>query len=146
MGFNATRFKKQQFQPRQEAVEVPALAIWYDQDEEGEHPCKWIVRGLTGQEFARVLDSSNKEKNLSAVIQAIASNQAKLEELKEVVGLGDKTPTDLAKRIEQLVYGSVDPEIDSSIAVKLAETFPIEFYILTNKITALTGQGMDIKK
>lgn len=162
MKFNQTKFTKQQFVDRTEDVEVSALRPWFDFDEddqvkeEGQKdgkkkqevlpPCLWQVRGLTGSEFATMMVAASKSKNLNTIIEAIGSTQVKTEELKNIMGLGEDTPEDLAKRLEQLVLGSVEPSIDSSMAVKLASTFPIEFYILTNKITALTGLGRDIKK
>ena len=150
MSFNKTRFMKQKFEPREAEIELPALADWFDLPEVEEGAEKslptWTVRGLKGNELANVISASDKEKNLSSVIEAIGSSSAKITELKEAMGLGEDTHEDILKRLEQLVLGSVDPVVDSEVAVRLAETFPIEFYMLTNKITLLTGMGMDIKK
>ena len=150
MGFNVTKFTKQKFEHRTDDVEVPALEAWFDlpEVEEGaEKPsCLWRVRGLMGSEFARMMDSANKEANLTAIIEAISDNNSKVQELREAIGVGDDTPANLKKRLQQLVLGSVDPKIDDAIAVKLATNFPIEFYTLTNRITELTGLGLDIKK
>jgi len=147
MAFNSTKFMKQEFQPRTEAVEVPALSAWFDKSDDGEPvSCAWKVRGLTASELAKIFEASNKAKNFDSIVQAIASSKAKIDELKEVLGIGNDVPADVMKRLEQLTLGSVEPEIDTSVAVKLAEKFPIEFYMLTNKITVLTGLGMDVKK
>jgi len=148
--FNQTKFRKQEFIDRVESVDVPALRRWFDFDEDEEQddnaPCSWQVRGLSGPEFASMMDVASKSRNLNTIIEAISNSKVKTEELKKVLGMGSDTPEDLAKRIEQLVLGSVDPVVDSSLAIKLASSFPIEFYIITNKITALTGMGRDIKK
>ncbi len=45
-----------------------------------------------------------------------------------------------------LVYGSVNPKCDQSMAVKMGEFYPTTLYKITNKITELTGMGADIKK
>ena len=55
------------------------------------------------------------------------------------------TPTDIAKRISMLVMGSVAPETDEELALKLCLYFPIEFFAITNKITELTGLGLSIR-
>jgi len=45
-----------------------------------------------------------------------------------------------------LHVGSVDPEVDISDAVKVCTVFPIEFMVLTNTVSKLTGQGQEAKK
>jgi hypothetical protein len=62
-----------------------------------------------------------------------------------IVLTGD-TPGEIAKRVEMLVTGSVTPKIEHATAAKLAENFPIEFLMLTNAITELTGMGFDMGK
>lgn len=149
MGFNSSRFVKQEFQQREGVVEVPALRSWFDLPEtkKDEEPakCLWKVRGLTAVELARTFEAASKVKNFSSLVEALGSSETKIEELKEVLGVGNDVPSDIMKRLEQLTIGSLEP-IDLSVAQKLAEKFPIEFYQITNKITALTGLGMDLKK
>jgi hypothetical protein len=152
MGFNPTKFAKQKFQSREADVEVSALGAWFDAPaiEEGEAEVKplylWRVRGLEGHEFAKMMASAQAQANLSSIIEAIGNNGAKIKELKDAIGIGEETPADLQKRLQQLVLGSVDPKVDEALAAKLAKTFPIEFYMITNKITELTGLGLDVKK
>ena len=64
----------------------------------------------------------------------------KTEAVKGLMGVNE-TPADIAKRLEWLVLASVDPPCTLDLAVRLCETFPIEFYQLTNKIYELTGRG-----
>ena len=168
--FNCTKFEKQGFQPRIKEVEVDSLYKWFNlSDEEVKWlenwftlspkeqvairnkkekkvSCIWKVRGLTGNELAKTIDSTTKVKNLEAIIEAMGNSQEKIEELKGVMGMGNDTEPEILRKLEQLVLGSVEPKIESHIAVKLAETFPIEFYMLTQDITLLTGMGMDLKK
>jgi len=144
MEFDAKAFMRQQFQPRQESVEVPGLADWFKGN--GDEPCIFTVRGMTSSELARTHEAVAKVKNFDSVIQAISNSKETVKELKAALGVSDDTPADIVKRLEQLVICSVSPKIEIQVAVKLAEAFPIEFYTLTNKIVMLTGMGMDIKK
>ena len=144
MGFNTNKFMKQKFEHRTEKVSVPALAEWFDKDSKPE----FLVRNLTGAEMARSQEAVAKNKNIAAIAEAlVSSNQPdKVAALKEFVGNGDKVPDELAKRIEMMVSGTVDPEIDMSMAVKIAENFPVEFMQITNQITVLTGMGASMEK
>jgi len=138
MAFNKTAFLKQEFKQRIEEVKVPSLASFF----EGEP--LWRIRGQTGEELARMLDLETTQQSLSQIVEALGNSQEVTAELREVLGTGTNVPFDLVKRINQLVVCSLTPEIDQHTAVKFAECYPIEFYLLTNKITALTGLGMEI--
>jgi len=61
--------------------------------------------------------------------------------IRESLGMTDETPDDIARRIAMLRYGSVDPECSQEMAVKVAKSFVIVLYSLTNKIMELTGLG-----
>ena len=137
MAFKAEAFAAQVFEHRTEAVPVPGLATWFD----GE--AVWTVRGLTAHELARATEAADKRSNAAAVLEALVggSKAEKVRELREAMALTDATPAEVSKRLEMLTTASVDPAIDHSTAVQIAERFPVEFYQLTNKITQLTGQG-----
>lgn len=145
MNFNKTKFMKQQFEPRTALVAVPALSAWFDDITEGEQCC-FTVRGMTGEELAKVMESSIRAKDISSIVEAISSSENAKDKIKDVLGLGTDTPADMIKRLEQLVVACVQPQLDLENVKKLATAFPIEFYTLTNKVTELTGLGMDIKK
>lgn len=138
-GFNKNRFIKQEFEHRTESVSVPALAAWFDK---GSNP-EWTLRNISGNEMALAHEALAKSKNVAALAEALlTSNQKdKVEALKQFVGTADDVPGEMAKRLEMLVAGSVDPEIDMPIAIKLADNFPVEFMMLSNKVIALTGLG-----
>jgi len=141
MGFNQSSFMKQKFEPRMAKVDVPALAAWFGKDDE----LVWEVRGQTASELARANEASNSQKSLTSIIEAIGSNAAQISELKKTLGISrDEVPADIIKRLNQLSTCSINPEIDHTTGVKLAETFPVEFYIISNKITELTGLGMEV--
>lgn len=140
MSFDAKQFMAAKFEPRTAQVSLPGLADWFD----GEPV--WTVRGQTANEVAQAMDAGNKHKNIDTVISAIGANTDQINELRKAIGIDKDTHVEVIKRLEQLVQCSVDPVITLDIAVKLGETRPIELYQLTNKITELTGLGMDVKK
>jgi transcription antitermination factor NusA-like protein len=129
------------FEARTESIKVAALSDFF-----GESDPVWVVRGLTASELARTIEASSKHKSIDQVIKAIGQNDASIAELREALGISDDTPQDIAKRLEQIVIASVEPKIDITNAVKMAECFPVEFYQITNTIVMLTGLGMDVKK
>lgn len=143
-GFNNQKFMKQRFEHRTASVQVPALSGWFDPDAAPE----FLVRNLTGSEMANAQEAVAKNKNIAAIAEALVSSSQpdKVAALKEFVGTGENVPNELAKRIEMLVSGSVEPEVDMPLAIKLAENFPVEFMTITNKITMLTGLGASMAK
>jgi len=139
MTFDSKKFLKEKFSPRTEAVPVPDLKDYFGEGKE----CVWIVRGLTGQELGRCVEAAERHKTLSALVNGIAAGMATeiTDAIKSLVGVSGETPTDISKRIDQLVIASIDPICTMDLAVRLCEVFPVEFYMITNKITELTGQG-----
>ena len=140
MAFDQKRFLKAKMEARTEDVPVPDLAAFFSDGE----PAVWTVRGLTGQELGRANEAAAKNKLVVATMDAIATLSAKeqIEEIKNALGLGSNVPDDVARRIEYLTVGSVNPAITQEVAVKLCETYPVEFYELTNIIAIkLTGKG-----
>ena len=135
--FDNKKFMKTRYQHRTEGVPVPDLADYFEGDP------VWIVRGLTGAELGRAAEAADRSKAVVAIIEALTSDSSKdkADAVKELMGIGGTTPQDIAKRIEHLVLGSVDPKCTMDMAVKLAETHPIEFYQVTNMIMKLTGMG-----
>lgn len=141
MAFDTNAFMQAKFQVRTAELNLPSLQVFF-----GESEPVWVVRGMNSNEMARSMEAVSRQKTIDSVIQALGSNKAKIDELRTALGLGDDVPGEIAKRLSQLEQCSVSPKIDLPIAVKLAETFPVEFYQLTNRIVELTGMGMDLKK
>lgn len=143
MPFDSAQFMKDKFESRTSQIPVPGLADWFGDDDP-----LWTVRGQTANEVAFILEAKEKKyKNVDAIIKAIGSNADQINDLKAAIGVDYKTtPDEIVKRLEQLVQCSVEPVIKMEVAVKLAQTRPIEFFQLTNEITRLTGLGMDLKK
>ncbi|MCK9362141.1 MAG: hypothetical protein M0P74_00840 [Syntrophales bacterium] len=139
MSFDAKKFLKTKFTLRTDEVAVPALAAFFPEEAKP----LWKVRGLTGQELGVANEAPERMRNMAAIMEGLASGAAKeqADAVKELLGIGGTTPQDVAKRLEHLVVGSVDPKCTQELAVRLCEVFPVEFFQLTNKIAALTGQG-----
>jgi len=142
MAFNADKFERTKLEPRRARVPVPALAPFFD---EGEAP-EWEVRGLSATELHRALDAGKRQGAIESVVRALATSGDQAQAVRKALGLSADTPGEIAKRLEMLVMGSVAPIIELPAAVKLAESFPIEFLSLTNEITELTGKGFDLGK
>ncbi len=141
MPFDLKEFNKTKFEPRTAEVEVPSLAGFFAEDEKP----VFVVKGLTGEETARVNEAQVKHKNLGAIVAALAGQDEteKVQALRESLGLsGESMPADLAKRIEMLAHGCVNPELDVQAASKVFRVAPVDGYNLTNKILQLSGQGM----
>lgn len=137
--FDKKKFLQTQFVPRETIVAVPDMKNFFQEDEKSE----WKVRGLTGVELAHTNEAVTRNKDIASILEGLISsnNQEKIESVKQLVGIDSKVPNDIAKRIELFVIGSVNPVVDTEIAVKICSVFPVEFYEITNKITLLTGQG-----
>lgn len=135
--FSVERFQSAEFQPRTERVLVPPLAEFFDDGEAAE----FVIRGLSASELQRAVEAGQRQGSIETVVKAISSKQDQVDSIRKALGMSKDTPGEIAKRIEMLVLGSVSPAFDHAAAVKVAEVCPIEFYDLTNKIVALTGQG-----
>jgi len=141
--FNETAFLKAKYAANMEDVPVEVLKDWFD---EGEEPI-WTVRSLTAAEMAICNEAVESSKIKGDVAEAISDSKIQVEAIRGALGLNSgETPAETVKRLQQLVLGSVVPTITLNVAVILAERHPVEFYILTNKITILTGQGMNLEK
>jgi len=143
MAFSNAKFMKQKLEHSTESISVPALAEWFGDDEP-----VWMIRSLTGTEFIKSQEAQAKNKNIQILAEALAvgNSKEKVDALKSMVGTGDDVPAELAKRIEMFVFATVSPVVDMELAVKMAEFFPSDFMIITNKIINLTARGADMVK
>jgi len=139
MGFNIDKLMGNSFVPREDIVPLPDLAEFFPDKEKPE----FTVRGLNGIELARVNESVEKNRNLTGIIEGLVSpdQRDKIDALRDMVGLGNKTPDEIVRRVQLLIIGSVEPKFQQDQAVRFCRVYPIEFYQITNKITQLTGQG-----
>ena len=139
MGFDSKRFLATQFIPREEDVPVKDLKDFFG---EGDKPV-WRVRGLTGYELGKVEEIKRRNRKIENIIEGIVSDGSRkqVQAIRQLIGNTKEATDDIAKRLEMLVIGSVDPECDLDLAIKLLTAFPIEFFDLTNRVNLLTGKG-----
>ena len=144
MGFDVNKFKNAQFIQRTEDVKVDMLKEFF---EEKDKPI-FTVRNLTGEELGRVNTAVQKNRNVAAILDGLLSNVAKekIQAIKESIGSDEKVPDDIARRLEMIQMGTVEPVVTLDIAKKLCRNYPIEFYDITNTITKLTGLGSELGK
>lgn len=140
--FDKKKFMQAKFEPRTEDVPVPDLAEFFPDLKDGEIPV-WKVRGLSGVELGHCSEEADRNKNISAIVDGMASSipKEKTKAVKELLGVGGKVPQDIAKRIAHFEAGSVEPKVDKEFAVRFCKVYPVEFYQCTNTIMKLTGQG-----
>ena len=136
--FDSKKFLQTQFVPREEDVPVPDMKDFFLEGD-----LNWKVRGLTGVELARANEAAERNKNISAILEGLIAQdkQEKVNSVKQLIGIDEKVPNDIAKRIEMFVMGSVEPKADTELAVKICSVYPVEFFEITNRITILTGRG-----
>ena len=144
MAFNINKFDQAKFLDRITKIKVPELSSFFDENE----PAEWTVKGLTGHELAKVNESVKSNKDVSSILEGIASevNSEKIAAIKESLGLSTNSPDDLVRRISTLMFGSIAPELSQEMCVKLADSFPTTFFLITNKIFELTGEGRQLGK
>ena len=139
------KFLNANMQAREAEIPVPALAEFF-----GKSKPVWTVRGLTAAELARSREAGDRLDSVRSAVVALAGAGDKAKAIKDALGLSDDdVPADISQRIEQLTYGSVSPVLgpeNRDVAVKLAESHPVTFYNLTNKILELTGAGAELGK
>jgi len=130
-------FRKTTFTPRESVMTLEAFK------KAGLGDGKIKVCGLTALDIAQADEESQKGKLLSDLVAKLASGSGKEKAaaLLEGVGISDNVPELLAKRHAHVVTGVVEPKLDLSDVVKMADAFPIEFSQIANKILELTGLG-----
>ena len=138
MSFDFNKYKAEEFTARTADVPVPELADWF----EGEPV--WTVRALSAVELAKVRDSVERNgtslKNLIASLIYTTDNGGAISDIQKK--MDDQVPSDIVRRYELLMAGSVSPEVkEKGDAIHLGKHHPGTLYEITNKILELTGQG-----
>jgi hypothetical protein len=144
MAFDADRFLSTPLIARTQEVRVPDLRAFFGDADEP----VWTVRQLTANEISRADAAKARMGRESALAAALVSGTKGdiVRELQATLGRGDDVEPDMARRIEMLRAGSVDPPCSTELAVRIAEHYPVVFFQLTNAILTLTGQGSDVEK
>lgn len=151
--FDLKKFRSASFMDRTETLIFtgPGFAEWADDTpENGVFKVEWVVRGLTGEEVARVKAEHSRRKQ--ARDMSIAAKNADLapEVVEAFLALAgkDDLPQEYVRNLYVVRAGTVDPKGLTHDDVKtIAKRFPIEFMIIAEKIMTLTGLGgVDKKK
>jgi hypothetical protein len=142
MGFNAEKFRVAEFVHRTEIVPVPMLADYFDK---GSKP-EIIIRGLSAEEVFMTLESGNSQRTIDDVLASIESNESKVNQIREIIGIDNKVSPEFVRKLHQFLAGVVEPKIERDIALKIQRAFPMLFLDITNRINALSGLGMNLKK
>jgi len=136
--FDESRFKNARWEPSVESVPVDDLKDFFDPEETP----VWTVRALTGTELARVREAVENNLKLKFQVERLFSKRSKeVMEAADKILMGPDVPSDIARRIEMLILGSVSPKCDLELAKRLSEHKGVLFTMLTNKILALSGIG-----
>ena len=145
--FDTKKFQKTKFIHRTKQVLVPDLVHFFDEGDQA----LWEVRGLEFNEISVCNNQVGSQDAIKALLQALGNKQADADEttqaIQSALQINTEDPTDETKRrVQHLIIGSVNPQIDYDIANKLAASFPIVFKQLTDEILTLSGQGQDMEK
>ena len=140
--FDIQKFRDAKAVPRIKEIPVPQLIKFF---EEGEKPIIKI-RNITGHELAACKEAVVNNARIRAMVEKLVSSDSKQKAagICEALGVSDKTPDDLVRRINILRYGMLEPEITNEDAVRFASIWPELFYDITNQIFILTGLGADL--
>lgn len=138
MPFDAKKFKSTKWEPSVQEIEVDELKDFF---KDGEKPV-WKVRALTGVELARVREAVENNLKLKQQVERLFSKRPQeAADAADKIIMGPDIPSDIARRIEMLILGSVDPKCDLELAKKLCEHKGTLFHSLTNTILQLSGIG-----
>lgn len=139
MAFDKGKWAAQTLVPRTAEVAIPECERYFGQDE---RPV-FLVRGLTGEELARVRSAGEVDKRLEEWMKGVVASGrvTRIATFRELLGLGESVPEDLAMRYQMLAEGSVEPDFNHTEAVKFFHDFPHTALLLTKKISDLSGLG-----
>ena len=144
MAFDLNRFSQATFALRSRRVPIKESALLHFFGE-GE-PQEIELRQLDGIELSRCLDAERLNTDIHAVIGALIASESdeKARAIQDLLGIGGKVPNEVAKRIEMLNLGSVDPHFDREASIRICRFFPVEFHQWTNIIQNLSGLGAEL--
>jgi hypothetical protein len=140
---DVTRFVKAPACPRTRSLAAPQdLRAFF----ENPAAAAFEVRGLSGEELARVRAAVERNRDMAAIVEKIfGDREDKVSAIRELMGLSpDTLPEDLARRITMVALGCVSPELDEQAAARLFEVQPVFAYKLSDTILHLTGEGASL--
>lgn len=139
MPFDAERFNSTKATLRTAKRSIEALRDFFG----GDKP-EFELRQLTGEELARCHEAAKINRDTSEIVAGLLSDETpdRVQAVLAAVGRSrGSLPDEHAKRIEMLLLGCQEPRLDRMTVVRIAELFPVDFLLLTNVISGLSGQG-----
>ncbi|TYT73252.1 hypothetical protein [Desulfobotulus mexicanus] len=136
-------FLRAAVRPRTRRLPAPqGLHIFFEDPAEAE----FEVRGLNGEELARVRSTVERNRDMTAIVEKIfGDREEKVSAIRELMGLDSETlPDDLARRMAIISGGCMSPELDEQAAAKLFLVLPVFGYTLSDTILQLTGEGAEL--
>ena len=139
MGFDKDAFLIAKFEPRTDTVPVSSLEL-KKFFKDSKDP-KWKVRGLTGVEVGKANEIGDKNSKLRDILDGIAGHlsEDRIAAIKDLVA--QDTPMEVARGLEMLQLGAVDPEMDLEFALRVCAVAPGDYNTLVNKIKMLSALG-----
>ena len=143
-GFDAAKFQRQDFYTRVEEVQIDVMAPFFP---EGELPI-FKIKCLSADEVARTNDAIKTAKMAESMLDALSTMNKPdmVKSFKDQLGYGNDVNADVQRRIELIIYGTIEPALPRELIVKMAENLPTAFYKLSNRITEITGLGNELGK
>lgn len=141
MPFSKKKLEKAKMRDRIVEVEVPELKEFFNADEKP----VFTVKALNGEEFAKVNDAHERSKKIETIFSALFSNvkSEAAQAVREHFGLSTESlPDDYTRRVEVLMQGCVEPQLDAQLSSKIMKSFPTAGYKITNKILEISGHGL----
>lgn len=136
MGFDLNRFTSASLALRTAEVKTPMLKDFFA---EGEEPV-FKVRGLTGEEWYGMRQAITDRRDRKAIAEKLLSGagEAIAEAIADIYG---DIPEELARRINMVAYGCVEPKLDLTAAVKLFKFYAPQAHLISEEIWRLSGEG-----
>lgn len=136
MGFDLNRFTSAGLTLRTAEVKTPMLKDFFGEGEEA----VFKVRGLTGEEWYAMRQAIADRRDTKALAEKILSGAG--EAIAQAIGdIYADVPEELARRINLVVAGCVEPKLDLPAAVKLFKFYAPQAHLISEEIFRLSGEG-----
>lgn len=144
MDFDFATFEKQRFEPRKLRLALPHFG-------DTEETLVWHYTGLDSRGMAMVEEASLNDQKIERIAEAaaaVAAADVSQKQIKELLGIQEKTPASLLRRYAIFEEGSLPPNKPRSRrdTVKFANVYPLEFRKITDAIWTATAMGQAAKK
>lgn len=141
MGFDLGKFEQTPFEYRTQEVPADEVADFFDKDDKK----VFVVRGLDSRELFQAQAAAAKSSNLTELIKEITGKNAKkaADAALQLLGIREDMPSEYVRSLHTVRMGTVEPKLQQSQVVKLADTSPALFTRLKIVIDNLSGQGKD---